>query len=143
MGRMPNGERAIVDLRKLEDYCLSPSHIRGRHKARVFMQALGLDRSDASWLRQAPLEAARTNQATEPEAGFWKPLANRCEADQIGKDGRGTLALDHPSRGGGSPIRHRMGAVMGEYERERARRLSLLDPVALLAEHSASGLAPG
>ncbi|HEX8663091.1 MAG TPA: hypothetical protein VF744_03565 [Beijerinckiaceae bacterium] len=67
MGRMPSGERAVVDLRKLEDYCLSPSHFRGRHKARVFLQALGLDRSGAFWLREALLEAARTSEATEAE----------------------------------------------------------------------------
>jgi hypothetical protein len=24
-----------IDIRKLEDYCLDPSHPRGRHKARV------------------------------------------------------------------------------------------------------------
>src|SRR5215210_3514185 len=68
MGPMPNGERAVVDLRKLEDYCLSPFHFRGRHKARVFLQALGLDRSGAFWLREALLEAARTSEATEAEA---------------------------------------------------------------------------
>jgi len=68
MARMPNGERAIVDLRKLEGYCLSPSHVRARHKARVFAQALGLDRTPASWLREALLEAARTNEAIEVEA---------------------------------------------------------------------------
>jgi hypothetical protein len=68
MGRMPNGERAVLDLRKLEDYCLSPSHFRGRHKARVFRQALGLDRSHASWLREALLQAARTSEATGAEA---------------------------------------------------------------------------
>jgi hypothetical protein len=67
MGRMPNGERAVVDMRKLEEYCLSPSHFRGRHKARVFLQALGLDRSGAFWLREALLEAARTSEAVEAE----------------------------------------------------------------------------
>jgi hypothetical protein len=67
MGFMPNRERAIVDVRKLEDYCLSASHVRGRHKARVFRQALALDRPDASWLRAALLEAARTSEATETE----------------------------------------------------------------------------
>jgi hypothetical protein len=67
MGRMPNGERAIVDTRKLEDYCLKPSHVRGRHKARVFLQALGLDRSQAPWLKEALLEAARASEAIEAE----------------------------------------------------------------------------
>jgi len=48
---LPNGDRAIVDIRKLADYCLNPSHPRGRHKARVFRQAAGLQQSDAAWLR--------------------------------------------------------------------------------------------
>jgi hypothetical protein len=39
--KLPNGERAVVDIRKLRDYCLSAKHRRGRHKARVFEAALG------------------------------------------------------------------------------------------------------
>jgi hypothetical protein len=33
--RLPNGEQAILDIRKIEGYCLCRSHPRGRHKARV------------------------------------------------------------------------------------------------------------
>ncbi|MGH7818267.1 MAG: DUF6883 domain-containing protein [Candidatus Binatia bacterium] len=40
--RIPNADRAVVDPRKLRDYCLSPIHPRGRHKARVFAAAVGL-----------------------------------------------------------------------------------------------------
>ncbi len=47
MVHVPNANRAILDLRKIEDYCLSPAHPRGRHKARVFREALGLSRTDA------------------------------------------------------------------------------------------------
>ena len=36
---LPKGERAIVDLRKLRDYCLNLDGARGRHKARVFATA--------------------------------------------------------------------------------------------------------
>jgi hypothetical protein len=57
---LPNGYRAILDIRKLEDYCLSRTHPRGRHKARVFEQALGLHQEDAAWLRANLLEAAVT-----------------------------------------------------------------------------------
>ena len=60
---LPNGDRAIVDIRKLRDYCLNPGSPRGRHKARVFLKALGLTRADASKLRKALLEAARTEEA--------------------------------------------------------------------------------
>src|SRR5436853_7876618 len=37
---LPNGKRAIVDIRKLRDYCLNPDNPRGSGKARVFARAL-------------------------------------------------------------------------------------------------------
>lgn len=32
---VPNAERAVVDIRKLRDYCLDPTHDDGKHKARL------------------------------------------------------------------------------------------------------------
>ena len=61
--RLLNGERAIVDLRKLCDYCLNPDSTRGRHKARVFATALGVTATDAATLRIKLLEVARTGEA--------------------------------------------------------------------------------
>ncbi len=40
------------------------SHPRGRHKARVFESALGITANDAEELRQALLNAARTQDVT-------------------------------------------------------------------------------
>jgi hypothetical protein len=34
--KIPNAERAVVDMRKIEGYCLNTQHPRGKHKARVF-----------------------------------------------------------------------------------------------------------
>jgi hypothetical protein len=65
MTRLPKGERAIVDIRKIEDYCLNPAHPRGRNKARVFRNALGINRTDAPWLRDILIEAAQIDQAIE------------------------------------------------------------------------------
>ena len=48
--KLPNAEQAIIDIAKLRDYCLNPNHPEGRHKARVFKSALGLEQSDAEWL---------------------------------------------------------------------------------------------
>lgn len=48
--QIPNCERAIVDIVKLRDYCLNLDHIRGRHKARIFRNALGLTMDDANLL---------------------------------------------------------------------------------------------
>ena len=51
-----------VDVAKLRDYCLSETHPRGRHKARVFRSRLGLTAGDADLLRQTLLDAARVHQ---------------------------------------------------------------------------------
>ena len=58
--KLPNGDRAVVDIRKLEEYCLNPQHLRGRNKARVFA-AVGLQYSDAEALRMKLLSAAADN----------------------------------------------------------------------------------
>jgi Domain of unknown function (DUF6883) len=68
---LPHSDEAILDIRKIEDYCLSPSHPRGRHKARVFREALDLQRSDAAWLRDILLEAARSSEASEVAVDAW------------------------------------------------------------------------
>jgi len=69
--RLPNADRAIFDIRKIEDYCLSASHPRGRHKARVFREALGLNPGDAGWLRDALLQAVRSSEAQQVSADDW------------------------------------------------------------------------
>jgi len=62
---LPNAEQAVVDLRKLEDYCLDSTHPRGKHKARVFASALGLTQEDAEYLRTALLDAVQTEEAEQ------------------------------------------------------------------------------
>ena len=49
--KLPNCQRAVVDIEKLRDYCLSTEHPRGRHKARVFATTLGLTADNAELLR--------------------------------------------------------------------------------------------
>ncbi len=65
--KLPNAERAIVDIVKLRDYCLNPLHPEGRHKARVFQAALGISRNDAEALRLILLAAAREEDAFPAE----------------------------------------------------------------------------
>src|SRR3981189_1920164 len=69
--RLPRGDQAILDIRKIEDYCLNPSHPRGRHKARVFREALGLQRSDAGWLPDVLLKAAGSDEASQVTVDTW------------------------------------------------------------------------
>jgi hypothetical protein len=68
MAGLQDGAQAILELRKLEDYCLNPGHPRGRHKARVFRDALGIGRSDASWLRERCSRRAVTARRSKSPA---------------------------------------------------------------------------
>jgi hypothetical protein len=55
--KLPNGEHAIVDIRKLLEYCLNSEHPRGRNKARVFA-SVGIRTENAEYLRTVILAAA-------------------------------------------------------------------------------------
>ncbi|MEM8643169.1 MAG: DUF6883 domain-containing protein [Cyanobacteria bacterium P01_D01_bin.44] len=61
--KLPNPESAIVDDEKLSGYCLNPFHSDGRHKARVFQSALGLNQENSDDLRSALLGAVQTCEA--------------------------------------------------------------------------------
>ncbi|HEX8398197.1 MAG TPA: hypothetical protein VF644_12275 [Pyrinomonadaceae bacterium] len=61
--RVPNAEKAVVDIRKLRDYCLNPNHEVGKHKARIFAAAFGLTSADASELQTALHEAIKNIDA--------------------------------------------------------------------------------
>ena len=65
--KLPGGERAVVDPVKLRGYCLNPAHPRGRHKARVFAEQLGLTAARIEPLRKALLAAARDGEAIKGE----------------------------------------------------------------------------
>ena len=66
--RLPNADHAAIDSEKLNDYCLNPDHPKGKHKARVFYEKLGLTRNDAELLRGLILEAILTSDAVEQES---------------------------------------------------------------------------
>jgi hypothetical protein len=61
---LPHGERAIIDERKVTEYCLSTEHDEGSHKALLFRRLLGLGLEDAELLIAALRKAARTSDAT-------------------------------------------------------------------------------
>ncbi|MBD0326235.1 MAG: hypothetical protein ICV68_07385 [Pyrinomonadaceae bacterium] len=61
--KLPNAERAVIDLEKLRDYSLNPNHPKGKHKARVFLAALGLKADDAERLRGMIMEAILISEA--------------------------------------------------------------------------------
>ena len=64
MTPLPNCERAVIEDSKLVRYALNPHNERGRHKARVFEQALGFNLSNWELLKQSILEALPIRPAT-------------------------------------------------------------------------------
>lgn len=60
---VPNAENAFIDLRKILTYCLDPTHNVGKHKAKVFLSALGLDLEDADELSKALIFAVQNIEA--------------------------------------------------------------------------------
>jgi hypothetical protein len=63
--KLPNADRAVVDIEKLRDYSLNSDHPEGKHKARVFLSAIGFKANDAERLRALILEAILTAKAEE------------------------------------------------------------------------------
>lgn len=76
--KLPNAHRAVIDVGKLLDYSLNPSHDVGKHKARVFEAALGLTVDDAEWLREQLLRAAHDEDAL---AGRPSPFGDKYVID--------------------------------------------------------------
>ena len=60
---IPNAKNAVVDIRKLRDYCLNPEHDDGKHKARLFSSILGMTPDNAEELRQILVEVIQTHEA--------------------------------------------------------------------------------
>lgn len=62
--KLPNGDEAIIEVRKLSDYCLSEQHDDGKHKALLFREILGISADNAELLINALKEAAREGEAS-------------------------------------------------------------------------------
>ena len=60
---IPNAENAVIDIRKLRDYCLNLNHDDGKHKARLFLSILGMTADNAEELRQILFEVVRVYEA--------------------------------------------------------------------------------
>ncbi len=60
---VPNAEKAVVDIRKLRDYCLNPEHDEGKHKARLFQAVFGMNANHAEALQTILLDVVKTHEA--------------------------------------------------------------------------------
>lgn len=65
--KLPNAEKAVIDIAKIRDYCLNPEHPEGKHKAQVFLATLGITSKDAEELRQQILERVSSADAIEQD----------------------------------------------------------------------------
>ena len=61
--KVPNADRAVVEICKLRDYCLNVLHDEGKHKARLFKSALDMNADNAEQLRNILLQIIKTNDA--------------------------------------------------------------------------------
>ena len=60
--KLPNGDRAYLG-DKLERYCLNPNHSKGKNKANLFRQRLGITLEQKDVLKAALLKAASYEEA--------------------------------------------------------------------------------
>ena len=66
--KLPNGEKAIISMDKIINYCLNPDHSRGKNKAKVFKSSLGITKENAnvlfSLIQQAAIKGEIIQQST-------------------------------------------------------------------------------
>lgn len=69
--KLPNRDRAFVDIKKLTEYVLDPTDARGKHKARVMKAALGFTKDNADDLREVLLSVVSENDCVLGELDFY------------------------------------------------------------------------
>lgn len=69
MATLPDANHATIAPEKLRDYVLSPEHDHGKHKARVFMSALGIDRDAWEYLRDQIAARVMAAEVSEVRTG--------------------------------------------------------------------------
>jgi hypothetical protein len=62
--QLPNGDKAVIDERKLWGYALNPGHPHGSQHATLFKHLLGIDLSNWRLLSAELARAARSEDAT-------------------------------------------------------------------------------
>jgi hypothetical protein len=92
--KLPNGDQAVIDPRKVTDYCLSPDHDEGKHKARVFQELLGVTLDNGQRLLDALKEVAgnrmpSSGSSTSTASVMWSILSSpgRWERPSCGRPG--------------------------------------------------------
>jgi Domain of unknown function (DUF6883) len=73
VGTMPDASHAVVEERKLTEYVLNPEHEDGRHKAQLFRELLGIEKSDWRYLADQLKEGLST-----------APVVDRVRSEETG-----------------------------------------------------------
>jgi hypothetical protein len=97
---VPKAEKAVVDIRKLRDYCLNPNHDEGKHKARLFNAVFGMNADNAEALQGILLAAVKTHEAElGREDRYGQRYLVEFELDWQGKHGwiRSGWIIEHNS----------------------------------------------
>jgi hypothetical protein len=110
MARLPDAHRVVVDPEKLRDYVLSSDHEHGRHKARVFLSALGIDRDNWEYLREQIVAGLVDAEVSEVRTGAIRVAILGADAYRGPKwaEARGHHGLDHRAGGRASAPDHRL-----------------------------------
>ncbi len=69
--RLPNADKAFIEIKKLTEYVLDPNEPRGKHKARVMKSALGFTIENAGTLAETLLNAILENDCEIRELDFY------------------------------------------------------------------------
>ncbi|MDZ4712892.1 MAG: hypothetical protein SGI89_11295 [bacterium] len=63
--KLPNQDKAIIEIEKVRDYCLNKDHPVGKHKAFIFESKLGITSNDYIEFREILFDAIKNNEAKE------------------------------------------------------------------------------
>lgn len=78
MGKLPNFEKAVIPIEKLEEYVLNPDHPDGQHKARVFKGCLGIERRHAVAFGEIIRRGLERAPAQFAESTKWGTVGRLC-----------------------------------------------------------------
>lgn len=85
--KLPNADKAVIDIRKITDYCLNDKHPTGKHKAVVFKSAFNINQRDSRIFMAAILKAIKSEEVVESgKDKYGKRYTVDCNFSNFGKE---------------------------------------------------------
>jgi hypothetical protein len=141
--RLPHGDEAVLDIRKIEDYCLSPSHPRGGTRLGYSARRSTFSAATRHGCEMFCLKRLAPARPLRCRGRLGDPLAPRCAHQATRKECCGKNDLDRANRRERAEVRHVLGVMMKAKNAAKNERPSVLDVVALLTGLPAQQLARG